>query len=56
MDFNQWCIYIHTEAKKYHPQLLEYIVAPRIDTKQLTKILNAKTYGTHNNLGSDTRS
>jgi hypothetical protein len=56
MNFNQWCIYIHTEAKKYHPQLLEYIVAPRIDTKQLTKILNAKTYGTQNNLGSDSRS
>jgi hypothetical protein len=42
MKFNEWAQYIHTEAAKVHPQLLEYIVTPRVNESHLEKVLNAR--------------
>lgn len=40
--FNEWAIHIHTEAGKVHPQLLDYIVTPRVNQSHLEKVRNAR--------------
>jgi hypothetical protein len=42
MTFNEWAIYVHTEAAKVHPQLLDYIVTPRVNESHLEKVRNAR--------------
>jgi hypothetical protein len=42
VGFNEWAIYVHTEASKVHPALLDYIVTPRVNEKHLELVLNAR--------------
>jgi hypothetical protein len=42
MKFNEWAKYIHSEAAKVHPQLLDYIVTPRVNQKHLERVRNAR--------------
>ena len=42
VGFNEWAIYVHTEASKVHPALLDYIVTPRVNQSHLEKVLNAR--------------
>lgn len=42
MTFNEWAQYVHTEASKVHPALLDYIVTPRVNQSHLERVLSAR--------------
>jgi hypothetical protein len=42
MAFNEWAQYIHSEAAKVHPSLLDYIKYPQVYQTQLEKVIDEK--------------
>jgi hypothetical protein len=42
ITFNEWAQYIHSEAAKVHPSLLDYIKYPQVYQTQLEKVIDEK--------------
>lgn len=42
MSFNEWAQYIHSEAAKVHPCLIDYIKYPQVYQSQLEKLIDKK--------------
>ena len=42
LDYNQFNIMVHEEAKQWHPALLNYIVTPRVNHSHLERVLMAR--------------